>query len=140
MTTPDTEFLLLPETHIFKPRPIAGAGGGDMAVESSPRGTSSNIVGLPVGVLVLQVQIDINATAGNVQLVRIGIGQDMGGGLTRTVIDEHIDLGVGRYSSMHRVVVSDPSAFLFVSQRGFGITAVNNSRVGVTIFPTGQTT
>ncbi|MDK8637543.1 hypothetical protein QP866_06840 [Corynebacterium imitans] len=140
MTTPNFEMVLLPETHIFKPRPIAGAGGGDMAVESSPRGTASNIVGLPVGVLVLQVQIDINATAGNIQLVQVGIGQDMGGGLARTVIDEHTDLGVGRYSAMYRVVVSDPKAFLYVAQRGFGTTAVNNARVGVTVFPTGQTT
>ena len=132
MTTPNIDWVLLPETSIFVPATVKADVRADMTVTNG-RKLDATSVPAPVGVLLLQVQIDIVNTADPVGIIAPTIHQN---GKRRAVL-WLTNLPKGSYSYMTRVIVDDPNARLYVQQHGFGTTAQQNTRVGVTVFPLG---
>lgn len=127
MTTPNIDWVNLPETSLFVPQKIGyGDGAADMAVLAGRKATDT-LVWVPRGVLLVQARVEM---AGQGKLVSVGITQN---GKRASCIWLN-NPKTGDYTA--RVIVYDPKARLYVTQNGF-TTNGWDTKVGVTVIPLG---
>lgn len=127
MTTPDIDWVSLPETSLFVPARVGyGDGPADMTVLAGRKATNE-LVWVPRGVLFVQVRVEMSGVGG---LVAVGVTQ---GGRRQSVLWLN-NPKTGDYTA--RVIIDDPKARLYVTQDKFTSSA-GDSKVGVTVIPLG---
>ena len=127
MTTPNIDWVNLPETSLFVPKRVGyDSGATDMTVLAGRKATDTH-VWVPRGVLFVQVRVEMSGGGG---LVAVGITQN---GKRASCVWLN-NPQTGDYTA--RVIVDDPKARLYVTQNGF-FTAAWDSKVGVTVIPLG---
>lgn len=128
MTTPNVEWVNLPETSLFKPKWIGvNEDATDMTVLAGRKATDT-LVWIPRGVLFVQVRVEMTGSGG---LVAVGITQNG----ARSACIWLNNPKTGDYTA--RVIVDDPKARLYVTQNAFSTSALRGSKVGVTVIPLG---
>lgn len=130
MTSPsfDVMWLSLPETSLWKPRSVSYDADEISMLVQEGRRASKELVRVPMGVLLIQLQLEISGEAS-----RITVGVSQNG--KRTPCLRLSQPQTGFYTA--RVIVDDPQACLYVTQYRFTTTAINGSKVGITVVPMG---
>lgn len=131
MTTPNISLdidMMLPETSIFTPAKVKFEDPATGMPVKQGRKATDTLVWVPQGVLLVNMQLEMSGGAG---LVSVGITQN---GKRQSVIWLN-NPKTGFYTG--RVIIDDPKARLYVIQEKFTTSALNGSKVGVTVIPTG---
>lgn len=130
MTSPnfDVEWLKLPETSLWKPKQVSYDHGETGMLVQEGRRASEELVWLPMGVLLIQMQLEMS---GDASRVVVGISQNG----KRKSCFWLTQPKTGFYTK--KVIIDDPKARLYVTQYRFTSSALNDSKVGITVVPMG---